>query len=122
MKSHLTSSHLTVFRRIWTPPTGFMTIAATRSEETAAVGVTPKKIRRMGVMRAPPPIPVRPTVNPTITDASAMDQSMCTAAKDTPTPEEAPDHGLLLVRGTSATVAWSCRGGGPRESRSPLEA
>src|SRR6266508_4663192 len=90
MNSHLTSSHLTVFRRMWTPPpTGFMTIAATRSEETAAVGVTPKKIRRMGVMRAPPPMPVRPTVNPTITDASAMDQSMCTGAKDTSTPEAA---------------------------------
>jgi hypothetical protein len=49
MHSHFTSSHLTVFRRICTPPpTGFMTIAATRSEETAAVGVTPKKISRMG--------------------------------------------------------------------------
>src|SRR5207247_7905684 len=73
---------------MWTPPpTGFMTIAATRSEETAAVGLTPKKISRMGVMSAPPPMPVSPTVNPTITEASAMDQSMCTGAQDTSTAE-----------------------------------
>jgi hypothetical protein len=31
----------------------------------------------MGVMSAPPPIPVSPTVNPTMTEASAMDQSTC---------------------------------------------
>jgi hypothetical protein len=30
----------------------------------------------MGVINAPPPMPVRPTVNPTITDASAINQSI----------------------------------------------
>src|SRR2546423_615487 len=54
-----------------------MTIAATRSDDTAVVGLMPKKISRMGVMSAPPPIPVNPTVNPTITEANAMAQSMC---------------------------------------------
>ena len=63
---------------MWTPaPTGFITIAATRSEETAAVGVIPKKMMRMGVIKAPPPMPVSPTVNPTMTDARTINQSMC---------------------------------------------
>ena len=76
--SHRTSSHRTVRRRTCTPPpTGFITIAATRSEETAAVGLIPKKISRIGVIKAPPPMPVNPTVNPTMTEASAMAQSMC---------------------------------------------
>jgi hypothetical protein len=61
------------------PPTGFIAIAATRSDETAAVGVIPKKISRIGVMSAPPPMPVRPTVNPTSTEASTMPQSMSTS-------------------------------------------
>ena len=76
MHSHLTSFQRTVLRRMWTPPpTGFMTIAATRSDETAVVGLILKKISRIGVMRAPPPIPVRPTVKPTRTEASVIFQS-----------------------------------------------
>ena len=78
MQSHFTNSQRTVRRRTWTPPpTGFITIAATRSEDTAAVGLMPKKIRRIGVMSAPPPIPVRPTVKPTMIDARAIPQSIC---------------------------------------------
>ena len=77
-QSQRTSSQRTVLRRMCTPPPiGFMTMAATRSDETAAVGVIPKKIKRIGVMRAPPPMPVRPTVKPTITEASTMAQSIC---------------------------------------------
>ena len=77
--SHFTSGHRTVLRRICTPPpTGFMTMAAIRSEETAAVGLMPKKITRIGVMRAPPPMPVIPTTKPTIAPASTMAGSICT--------------------------------------------
>jgi len=80
-QSHRTSPHCTVPRRMWTPaPTGFITIAATRSEDTAAVGVTPKKMIRMGVISAPPPMPVSPTVNPTMTDARTISQSICIRA------------------------------------------
>ena len=82
MQSHFTNSQRTVRRRTWTPPpTGFITIAATRSEDTAAVGLMPKKIRRIGVMSAPPPIPVRPTVKPTMIEARAIPQSMCRRAQ-----------------------------------------
>ena len=78
MHSHPTSGQRTVRRRMWTPPPiGFITIAATRSDETAAVGLIPKKITRIGVIKAPPPIPVIPTVNPTIAPARTMPQSMC---------------------------------------------
>jgi hypothetical protein len=63
-------------------------------------------------MRAPPPIPVRPTVNPTITDAKAMDQSMSTGAQDIHATR--PDD--------SATVRLSCCGRGTRDARSPLQA
>jgi hypothetical protein len=76
--SHRTSSHRTVRRRTWTPPpTGFITMAATRSEETAVVGLIPKKIRSTGVINAPPPMPVKPTVKPTSTEARTIPQSMC---------------------------------------------
>ena len=45
MHSHSTSGQRTVRRRMWTPPPiGFITIAATRSDDTAAVGLIPKKI------------------------------------------------------------------------------
>jgi hypothetical protein len=81
MHNHRTSSQRTVRRRIWTPPpTGFITIAATRSEDTAVVGLMLKKINRIGVINAPPPIPVSPTVNPTKTDARTMAQSICIGA------------------------------------------
>ena len=79
MQSHRTRSHRTVRRRMWTPPpTGFIAIAATRSEETAAVGLMLKKMRRIGVMSAPPPIPVSPTVKPTMAAAKTIRTSMCT--------------------------------------------
>src|SRR3954464_10242435 len=56
---------LGVPRRQWTPaPTDLLMLAATRSLATAAVGLTPRKISA-GVIRAPPPIPVRPTTIPT---------------------------------------------------------
>ena len=70
--SHLTMSQLTVPRRAWTlPPTGFITIEATRSLDTAVSGCTWKRSTRMGVIRAPPPMPVSPTVKPTTNPASA---------------------------------------------------
>src|SRR4051812_44166057 len=53
---------------------------ATTSLETAASGWTPKKKTRTGVMRAPPPIPVRPTTMPTSSPATAIagsHQSIC---------------------------------------------
>lgn len=79
MQSHRTRGHRTVRRRICTPPpTGFMIMAATRSDETAAVGLIPKKITRIGVMSALPPIPVIPTMKPTMAPASTMAQSICT--------------------------------------------
>src|SRR5204862_7904004 len=76
--SHFTSCLFTVPCRRWTPPpTGFMTTAATRSLDTAARGWILNSSTRMGVISAPPPIPVSPTVKPTIRPASAMYQSMC---------------------------------------------
>src|SRR6476619_5823657 len=41
-----------------------MTAAATRSDDTAARGGTPKKSTSTGVIRAPPPMPVSPTTMP----------------------------------------------------------
>jgi hypothetical protein len=71
----------TVPRRKWMPPPmGFITTAATRSLDTAASGSMPKPITRIGVMSAPPPIPVRPTTKPTIRPANAMPRSMSTNA------------------------------------------
>ncbi len=57
---------LTVLRRQWiATPAGFMKSAAMRSEAIAADGVTPKSSTSIGVINAPPPIPVRPTRRPT---------------------------------------------------------
>ena len=76
--SHPTRRRLTVPFRRWTPPPiGFITIDATRSLDTAWMGGTLKSSTRIGVIRAPPPMPVRPTTNPTPRPASAMSQSMC---------------------------------------------
>src|SRR5438105_2075185 len=78
IESHFTSGQLTVPRLMWTPPpTGFITTAATRSLETAASGCTLNSRTRMGVINAPPPIPVSPTVNPTIKPATAIQRSTC---------------------------------------------
>jgi len=49
---------------------------AARSLETAAIGGTPNTSTRMGVIRAPPPMPVRPTMMPTPRPASAKVRSM----------------------------------------------
>src|SRR6266404_871397 len=65
MQSHLTRPRWTVPRRRWTKePTGFMMALATRSEDTAVSGGTPKKRTSTGVISAPPPMPVRPTTMP----------------------------------------------------------
>ena len=51
--------------RMWTAaPTGRMTTAATRSEVIAVEGVMPKSRISIGVMSAPPPEPVMPTMRP----------------------------------------------------------
>ena len=76
--SQRTRPKLTVPRRRWTPPpTGFMITAATRSLEMAASGWTLNNSTSRGVMSAPPPIPVRPTVNPTSRPAAATYRSIC---------------------------------------------
>src|SRR3954447_6286458 len=51
-------------RQCTVAPTDLLTDAATRSLATATVGLMPRKISA-GVIRAPPPIPVRPTTMPT---------------------------------------------------------
>src|SRR5829696_5684463 len=76
--SQRTRPKLTVPRRRWTPPpTGFMITAATRSLDTAASGWTLNTSTSRGVMSAPPPIPVRPTVKPTNNPAAATYGSTC---------------------------------------------
>ncbi len=64
--SRRTMSQRTVPAR-WctTAPNGFMNTEAARSLPMAAVGFTPKTITMIGVMSAPPPIPVSPTARPT---------------------------------------------------------
>src|SRR3954452_296776 len=75
-QSHLTSPRCTVPRRRCTKePTGFITALATRSDETAASGGTPKKRTSTGVMSAPPPMPVKPTTMPTPNAASESNGS-----------------------------------------------
>src|SRR6185503_7542301 len=77
--SHRTRGMLTVPRRQWMPPPiGFITTAATRSDDTAARGSTPNPSTRIGVMRAPPPMPVSPTTMPTTNPARLT--SSCTDA------------------------------------------
>ena len=67
--SHLTSGFCTVPRcQCTAPPIGFITIDATMSLDTAVSGSTPNSSTRIGVISAPPPMPVRPT---TKTDAEA---------------------------------------------------
>ncbi len=74
--SQRTRSIRTVPWRKWTnEPTGFITAAATRSLDTAASGETPKKITSIGVISAPPPIPVSPTTMPTTRAPKASVQS-----------------------------------------------
>ena len=79
---------------------GFITTAATRSLETAASGCTPNRITRIGVMSAPPPMPVRPTTTPTIRPARLIQRSRCTgflaAVKTTELIEK---HRVSTLRG-----------------------
>src|SRR5262249_45743417 len=57
---------LTVFARMCTnAPAGFITKLATRSLEIAVSGSAPKKKTSIGVISAPPPMPVSPTMMPT---------------------------------------------------------
>jgi hypothetical protein len=63
--SHLTRSLWTVPRfQCTAPPTGFITIEATMSLDTAASGSTLNSSTNIGVIKAPPPMPVRPTTKP----------------------------------------------------------
>src|SRR3954471_18099181 len=55
-----------------------MITAATRSLDTAASGSTLNSSTSIGVISAPPPMPVRPTTKPTTTPASATSGSRCT--------------------------------------------
>ena len=74
--SQRTSAQFTVPRRAWTqPPNGFITALAARSLDTAASGGTPKASTSSGVMSAPPPMPVSPTMPPTPKPASASSRS-----------------------------------------------
>jgi hypothetical protein len=61
-----------------------------RSVPTAVTGAMPKTRRRIGVIKAPPPTPVRPTINPvrkpaTINMASIKPQilTLCKVIIDT---------------------------------------
>ena len=71
------SGRIDLIQYYFDPVTGFMTIDATRSLETAASGWMPNTSTRIGVMSAPPPMPVSPTMKPTPAPARAMSQSMC---------------------------------------------
>ncbi len=62
-----TSGQCTAPRRRWTTaPMGLTTAAVTRSVDTATIGSMPSNSTSIGVMSAPPPMPVRPTVKPTM--------------------------------------------------------
>ena len=79
MHSHSTRRLSTVPRLACTAaPTGFITSEATRSEATAVEGWTFRSSTRIGVISAPPPMPVRPTTKPTIRPARTSAKSTCT--------------------------------------------
>ena len=64
--SHATSPTWVVPRRRWTSAApGFMNRLTTMSLEIAVSGSMPAKNTSIGVISAPPPIPVRPTMIPT---------------------------------------------------------
>ncbi len=69
-------------RQCTAAPTDLLTDAATRSLATATVGFTPRKIRA-GVIRAPPPMPVRPTTMPTPKLTSSTDNALVVRRSDT---------------------------------------
>ena len=69
--SQPTSVRLTEPRRMCTPaPMGFMIRELTRSLATATFGSILKRSTSAGVIRAPPPMPVRPTAPPPTKPAS----------------------------------------------------
>ena len=77
--SHATRRPLMVpCRKCTAAPTGFMNRLATMSLEMAVRGSTPKTKTSIGVMRAPPPMPVSPTMIPTSSPPMAIDHSMLT--------------------------------------------
>ena len=77
--SHSTSCLLTVPWRRWTnAPTGFMNRLTTMSLEMAVRGSTPKKNTSIGVMSAPPPMPVSPTMMPTNSPPTTSGRSRVT--------------------------------------------
>src|SRR3954463_4999741 len=69
-----------------------MMALATRSDETAARGGTPKKRTRTGVMRAPPPMPVRPTTMPMPKAATESRKSMFISSPVSRVPQGLPGH------------------------------
>ncbi len=75
-QSQPTSRSSTVPWRRWTAaPAGFMSRLTTMSLEIAVSGLTLKTKTSMGVISAPPPIPVRPTIMPTSRPAIASGAS-----------------------------------------------
>ena len=77
--SHLTSCRFTVPARRWTAaPTGFISRLTTMSLEIAVNGLTLNRNTSMGVISAPPPIPVSPTTVPTTSPPSARGRSKVT--------------------------------------------
>src|SRR5512137_1536821 len=55
-------------------PNALVTEANSRSVPTASPGATPKSITRIGVISAPPPMPVSPTTKPTPAPARLYSQ------------------------------------------------
>ena len=58
------------------PPTILVRAANQRSVPTAAAGATPNSSTRIGVISAPPPTPVMPTIAPTPKPASVFRPSI----------------------------------------------
>src|SRR4029077_18287147 len=76
MQSHRTRSIRTVrLRRGTADTTGVITALATTALDTTARGATPKNSTSIGVINAPPPMPVRPTTVPTQSAPIASVQS-----------------------------------------------
>ena len=83
--SQPTSPQCTVFARMCTyAPTGFMIAAATTSLETAVAGLMPNSRTSIGVTRAAPPMPVRPTTTPAMNPPTVRAKSR--SAKVTASP------------------------------------
>src|SRR6185295_3846976 len=104
--SRRTSPTLTVLARRWTrAPAGFITKLATRSLEMAVSGSAPKKNTSIGVINAPPPMPVRPTTMPTRSPPRASGRSNVMPGRgsrgdDTfgPPSDEVPERPLEVPR------------------------